>query len=215
MLIRDNLLKEHRLIEFNHKKKKTLRRNIEEVKHDMWTVHANISSLVEADDAQTVLSLARNNGRALEKLTSTYYGLLYIQKEVGLITLNDWEFLRKNIKDYEGMYEYSECLLDNDYVNRLMKRIDEGEFAPPRGSEEYCRCQGYYDLSRVEMGRLIKEFLLNRFPESKFSVKTEWSNWWHKDRVDVKIPPNDGLTIEGVEELLEEYKPRVILSVHY
>ena len=209
-----DLLKESRLNKFNYNKKKSLQYDIEQVKHDMMMAYSNFSSLVMVEDIEEVISLSRNVGKSFEKLSSAYYGLIFIQKEVGLITNEEWETLHKNIK-YGNMYSYSKCLLDGDYVEELLRLVDEREFIPPIGSEEYCRWQGYYDLSRVEMGRIIKVYLMERFPESKFSVTTERSNWWHKDKVEVRISSNDGLTRECVEEVLKKYKPRVILSVHY
>ena len=63
------------------------------------------------------------------------------------------------------------------------------------------------------MGRLIKSELGELFPDSVFSVKTEWSNWGRRDVVTVRIVRSGGVDRSLVVSFLEEFKPRVIIQV--
>lgn len=209
----DTLFDNSRLVVYSDRRRRTLLDDLSGIVHDMSLLQGNLDSLVGASDIVSVIGFAKDSARLLERLVPTYYRLLGIWFETGQLSREEFESLRRNREGYVGMYGHCCCLLDDVYVSNLVSVINSHSYVPSLGSEEYCRCKGYYDLSRVEMGRLIKSELGELFPDSVFSVKTEWSNWGRRDVVTVRIVRSGGVDRSLVVSFLEEFKPRVIIQV--
>lgn len=62
--------------------------------------------------------------------------------------------------------------IENVKFEHYKDLIETKQFYPTAGSYAYCECMGYDDLTRSEMGRVIKNALSKEYPDIAFSVTT-------------------------------------------
>lgn len=112
------------------------------------------------------------------------------------------------------------CETDYDYHKSL---LNDKVLIPKKGTYSYCKCKGYTDMTRVEMGRFIKKVLNENYPGIKWSVTSDGEYWCEKIYVKAdtaySIKEKYGSLYMGddfvgeITDFLFEFSPRVNVVV--
>ena len=218
---------EEKLLEYNDKKRNAIKSKIDEICKNVENLNENINGLYVLDNRKCILHRARKTGYLLKIASDMYYTWLSVQLDLGILSQDEYDDLNVNAIDLNKEQKFWKiCHLKSDMYDEL---IEQRKWYPKKNTREYCECKGYWDMSRIEIGKHIKEELSSEYPEIKFSVTTKAEKYCrdevHIDIVEIPKRFVEKSTIYGSEysitqefrmELrgfVEEFEPRVSVFI--
>ena len=212
-----NEFNENRLREFNLEKKNDITGKVEEISEAIKDMEETVKGIRNASDDVELLRHAKEAHKRLNMLEIRYMGLLNLKRKLDMIDEDEYTSLLNAISSdkYENVYP----LIKDFEPGTILDELGSADFTPEKGTPAYCECKGYYDIRRIDMGKMIKADLLKEYPGLNFSVKTDGTNSWN-ERALVRITKTrpeilnqyGGFKDEFIRELrsfLSEYEPRI------
>lgn len=178
-----------------------------------------LTKLKEAPDDVVLLQTAGVVKELLEKMDKTWYEYIQLQNELGLISDDKYEKIKEQI-EYIPLKDKYEGLLSYD-MDKMIEMVDNHEYYPEKGSMPYHDCKDYENLTRVELGKMVKADLKEAYPDFVFSVTTESDRWGfthyirvkplevpdeHLDTTERNYPKLQQETYDELQDFVDEYK---------
>lgn len=205
-----NQFNEQELKEYDKLEKKILISKAEKAEKTIKELTYILFKIQKTQDLTIILDKGSEIYFKLCNIRPVYFDIISILQKINPAEGN---FRLKTTDDYKQMY----WLIKDFSAEEYETLINNKTFKPEKGTYQYSKCKGYYSVSRIDMGKMIKKDLQEHFNDWDFSVTTEKGLW--KDIVNVGFKlPEKGDYKEMREELilfLMEYEPRVDVRVFY
>lgn len=219
---------EEKLLEYNDNKKRGINEKIKGICISVDKLYENLNELEGIDNKRFILHYAKKTSHLLEEASKRYYDWLYVQLELGLLSIDEYngecDDARENLSDEDKFWRIHS--LTEDVCEDL---IMQKKWVPEKNTRDYCECKGYYDISRIEIGKLIKEELSKEYTNMKFSVTTKAEKYCtdevHIDIVEIPSKYVEKSSIYGSEysitqefrmelrDFVSEFEPRVSVFI--
>lgn len=220
-----NEFDEKKLESFDNTKTSSIVSRLKGMNGKILLINSLITQIKVSEDDDKILNLCNDINHKLRKLNMDLDDLPSIFYDLEIYSEEKYSTESEKVYSLELIEKYNR--FKNIDFEKYIQKSKMKQFIPRKGTRGYCDCKNYYELSRVEIARMLKSDLHSKFPNCDFSVTSRED---YTDRVTVrlkKVPSEYVLKSSHVwvdykitnkfhKQLLEvckEYSPRVEIYI--